>query len=147
MHSYAQFFFVAAMLFFPWKALSLFHAITQLNLLLLWGFPVIIIISVLARQPHSRSRLHWPNSAADIRWHEWLLLITIILCLLTSLIVALISPPQTYDSLNYHMPRIAHWWQARSVGFFPTGIENKTFIHQVQRCWFCIYIHLQEATL
>jgi hypothetical protein len=107
------------------EVLSLFHAITQVNLFIIWGFPVIFISSVLIRRARSRGGLHLPTFPGDFRWHEWLLLITIILCLLTTLIVALISPPQTYDSLNYHMPRVAHWWQARSVGFFATGIEKQ----------------------
>jgi len=37
-------------------------------------------------------------------------------------IVAWFTPPQTWDSFNYHQSRIAHWSQERGVRFFATGI-------------------------
>lgn len=40
-------------------------------------------------------------------------------------LVALIAPPQTYDSLTYHMSRVAHWAQNQSVAPYPTGIERQ----------------------
>jgi 4-amino-4-deoxy-L-arabinose transferase-like glycosyltransferase len=41
------------------------------------------------------------------------------------LVLALASPPNTYDSQTYHLPRIEHWaWQG-SVGFYPTGIHRQ----------------------
>jgi hypothetical protein len=36
-------------------------------------------------------------------------------------IVAMAYPPNNYDSMVYHMPRIMHWEQQRSVAFYPTG--------------------------
>src|SRR5262249_40354994 len=33
---------------------------------------------------------------------------------------ALAAPPNTWDSMEYHMPRIVHWLQNRSVAFYAT---------------------------
>jgi hypothetical protein len=33
--------------------------------------------------------------------------------------------PQTWDSLSYHLSRVAHWSQNRSVGHYLTGIERQ----------------------
>jgi hypothetical protein len=35
-------------------------------------------------------------------------------------LVALVAPPNTNDAMTYHMPRIVHWLQNHSVGFYST---------------------------
>ena len=35
-------------------------------------------------------------------------------------VVALLSPPNTWDAMQYHLPRVAHWLQNRSVADYPT---------------------------
>ncbi len=37
------------------------------------------------------------------------------------LTTALVSPPNTWDALDYHLPRMVMWIQNRSVGLFPTA--------------------------
>jgi hypothetical protein len=41
------------------------------------------------------------------------------------LVLALVSPPNTYDSQTYHLPRIEQWAQRGSVDFFPTAIRRQ----------------------
>jgi hypothetical protein len=38
-------------------------------------------------------------------------------------LVAFIAPPNTFDSLNYHMARVAHWAQNQSLRHFVTGTD------------------------
>ena len=64
-----------------------------------------------------------PEPPAALRWYEFALLAAILSVAVVTAIVAWFSPPQTWDSLNYHMPRVAHWAQQRSVRHFATGIE------------------------
>ena len=44
----------------------------------------------------------------------------VIIVLSISLVIALIAPPNNYDSMTYHMPRVMHWIQNRSVAHYPT---------------------------
>ncbi len=68
-------------------------------------------------------RFRVPTPPTALRWHEIGLLAAILSVVGVTAIVAWFSPPQTWDSLNYHMPRVAHWAQQRSVQHFATGIE------------------------
>src|SRR4051794_26791316 len=36
----------------------------------------------------------------------------------------LLSPPQKAGTMSYHLPRVLHWMQNRSVAFFPTSFLN-----------------------
>ena len=38
---------------------------------------------------------------------------------------ALSSVPNTWDSMTYHLPRIEHWLQNQSLGFYPTSITRQ----------------------
>lgn len=49
-----------------------------------------------------------------------LLLAAVALLLALVALTALVAPPNTWDSLAYHMPRVAQWAQGHSVRHFPT---------------------------
>ena len=36
-------------------------------------------------------------------------------------LIAVVAPPNNWDSMTYHMSRVAHWMQNRSVGHYPTS--------------------------
>lgn len=68
-------------------------------------------------------QFRYPKPPVSIRWFELAMLVAIIFIAGVTALVAWLSPPQTWDSLNYHMPRVAHWAQQESVRHFATGIE------------------------
>lgn len=57
-----------------------------------------------------------------------------------ALLTALVSPPNTWDAMTYHMPRVAHWIQQGSVAFYPTSIGRQNY--QMPLPGFAV-IHLQ----
>jgi Dolichyl-phosphate-mannose-protein mannosyltransferase len=38
------------------------------------------------------------------------------------LLICLAAPPNTWDSMTYHMARVAHWIQNKNIDFFPTHV-------------------------
>ena len=42
--------------------------------------------------------------------------------------IVLIAPPTTWDSMTYHMARIVHWIQNRSVEHYPTHIDRQLYL-------------------
>jgi hypothetical protein len=43
-------------------------------------------------------------------------------------LVALIAPPNNYDSMTYHLGRVVHWIQNHSVQHYPTNIDRQLFM-------------------
>jgi hypothetical protein len=54
-------------------------------------------------------------------------IIIVALILLITLVTAVISPPNTDDSMTYHMARIMHWIQNMSVEHYPTVITRQLY--------------------
>jgi hypothetical protein len=42
-----------------------------------------------------------------------------------TLVVALASVPNNFDSLTYHLPRVEHWVQNRTLAIYPANIEHQ----------------------
>ena len=48
--------------------------------------------------------------------------------LLLSGLTSLVAPPNTWDSLSYHMARVAHWAQNASLAHYASGIERQNLM-------------------
>jgi hypothetical protein len=46
---------------------------------------------------------------------------------LVTAVVSLVAPPNTWDSMTYHMSRVMHWIQGRSIDFYPSNIGRQLF--------------------
>lgn len=105
------------------ELLSLFNWLSQPALIVAWGMPIVSAVLV------SLSRCSFPvihrrNIRSQLGpWQNWVLFSLILFSVIITAIVAWLSPPQTWDSLNYHMSRVAHWAQNKSIRHFATGIE------------------------
>jgi hypothetical protein len=55
----------------------------------------------------------------------WLTWVVVVLAFLAAL--GALTPPNTWDSMTYHMPRVAHWAQQGSVAFYPTSIPRQNY--------------------
>jgi hypothetical protein len=122
------------------ELLSLFHLVTVAGLAIAWLVPCLVIGGWLTwgrgslgnRSPESGGRQMIIRQRLvrlmPPTWSDRLLLLGLIVILCITAIVAWFSPPQTWDSLNYHMARVAHWAQERAVVDYATGIEVQNVI-------------------
>ncbi|MER7273383.1 glycosyltransferase family 39 protein [Dactylosporangium sp. NPDC000244] len=44
---------------------------------------------------------------------------------LADLVIALMAPPNNFDSQTYHLPKVEHWVAQGGVGFYPTIIDRQ----------------------
>ncbi len=108
------------------ETLSLVHALNFWALLGVW-----IALSAFLAWWMWR---HWnaivsarAGSWMAVGWFDRALLASTAVLAATVGVVALVAPPNTYDSMTYHMSRVAHWAQNRSVEHYPTPIIRQLF--------------------
>ncbi len=65
------------------------------------------------------------DDGADQAKATWFLPACVLLVMLPSLIVALAAPPNNADVIEYHLARVMHWMQNRSVAHYPTPIQRQ----------------------
>ena len=94
----------------------------------------------------------WKNRTSHILFNFWnfyswpltekILLISIVFIALVIVLTAWIFPPNTWDSMTYHLSRVIHWMQNHSLEHYPTHI-----LRQLSYCPFAEYIILQTVIL
>jgi 4-amino-4-deoxy-L-arabinose transferase-like glycosyltransferase len=107
------------------EGLGIFSKIEPLTFSVAWlAVIILLVISIYA------IRLKW-NVTVDpfhcsiqhlSRWWFGITVVIAVLCMIL-LITGLIAPPNNTDSLRYHMPRILHWVQNKSLEHYPTACQ------------------------
>lgn len=103
------------------EVLSLFKWIKPVPLALSWLFLSFLVIVILIKYYRTNLRINivFPRSFSSL---EKVLLSCIITIMAITFIIALVAPPNNYDSMTYHMSRVVHWEQNQSIAHYPTGI-------------------------
>ena len=108
--------------------LSLFQIITFPSLTLFWtGVSLITAGYLVVRRKDLRERFREQNWSLSLKTWEWLTAAGILLILGLTLLIALLAPPNTFDSMTYHMARVAEWIQHQSVRFYSTSIPRQNY--------------------
>ena len=103
------------------ELLGAFHLLTRPAVLAAW------CAIALATAWHSRRRLPRLRAAfpAFLPRRAWTIPILALLAL--ALLEMALYPPNSFDSLVYHLPRVEHWIANRSLAFYPTCIDRQLF--------------------
>jgi hypothetical protein len=110
------------------ETLSLVSEATRPTLIIGWSLPILVFSLDLIGIRHRGQRLVLPKVAFPKGWFERGLLSALAFILIVTAVTAWLAPPNTYDSLTYHMSRVAHWAQEESVHPFATGIQRQLYM-------------------
>lgn len=105
------------------EVLSLAHALSRGPIFCAWAAVAIALVYPLWKS--------WPSiqeRAADCDPRKWLLdpyFACLLISLGITLLVALVAPPNTVDSMTYHLGRVAMWLDQRSLAHFATHVERQ----------------------
>ncbi|MCS6290218.1 MAG: hypothetical protein H8K10_14785 [Nitrospira sp.] len=114
--------------------LSLFSAIRPATLASVWSLSIIVSLAVVRRHildgrenPIRITRRLFALPAGD-RW--WALpLIPVAVIVIATGVIALIAPPNNWDSMTYHMSRVEHWRANGSVIHYPTNVVWQIYLN------------------
>jgi hypothetical protein len=113
------------------EALSLVGWLSRPALAAVWGAALagLLLYGVWRARLLVGFRRLWQQIAA-FPWRSWESLPVLVIGLyVTALfVVALLSPPNTNDSLAYHMSRVAHWAQNHDLAHYATPIERQIWM-------------------
>ena len=110
------------------ELLSLFESLTLLWVAACWAVVCAALFAAYAwRRGRGRTVLPRRAHARPLEWSLRILLIgTAVICILTGL-TAMLSPPNNWDSMTYHMARVVHWIQAGTVAHYPTHLVSQVY--------------------
>jgi len=110
------------------EVLSLLRWLDFWSLLAAWGIVLLLLLLILAFGSRKEFGLRHNLHHISISRFELALLVCVFLVVVTIGVIAWVAPPNTQDSMTYHMSRVIHWIQNKSVAFYPTHILRQ--LHQ-----------------
>lgn len=120
------------LLFVYTEVLSLFSGIGQLSLWLVWGITDLFLFGLLVLQFQKRSYSFkkliydiFPDYAGAKKYVLSPLGLISLIPILAAVLLAYNTVPYNWDSMTYHLPRIAHWAQNGSVAHYATNIVRQ----------------------
>ncbi len=120
------------------EGLTIVRAFTPRAVAVLWGVAVAAGALEVWRLAHANAE--WPRAARAASRGERFVLLAVAVVLVLTAVVALAAAPNTFDSMTYHMSRVAHWVADRGVQLYPTSILRQ--LHQAPWTEYAI-AHLQ----
>lgn len=106
------------------EALSLFYALTTVWVAACWTLLCGLSLGLLGlRMRRGPLSLGLPNPPPSRSLRAQLAGLAFIVA--TTGLIALLAPPNTWDSMTFHMSRVAHWIQNHSVAHYPTHMTTQ----------------------
>ena len=97
-----------------------------MGLIIAWMVPILAFAYWLWQKNKAGNKVALPEFRFPGSWWNRFLFLILCFVLVTTALVAWVTPPQTWDSLTYHLSRVAHWAQDRSIWHYATGIDRQT---------------------
>ena len=109
------------------EILSLFHLINANFLILVWLAAVCALVFSVRGKMKNGVREMWNSFCKKIVEVPRFYLVILVGVYSITLMLALFSPPNTSDSMTYHLARVANWIQNGAVEFYPTAIIRQLY--------------------
>ncbi|NEQ31167.1 MAG: hypothetical protein F6K04_09195 [Leptolyngbya sp. SIO4C5] len=103
------------------EVLSLFRGLSLVGLLPVWlGIDALLIAAILRQRQSEKpaQKLSLQQFPLGLK----LMLIGVAVIILVIGFIAISAAPNNWDSMTYHLGRVVHWIQNRSVAHYPTAI-------------------------
>ncbi|MEY3369047.1 MAG: hypothetical protein RI973_2202 [Bacteroidota bacterium] len=109
------------------EVLSLFNAYTYKGILTFWSVVSASLLLSVLLQKKQQYLLPLYQQLSEKTKNNKLLAGTLLVLFAVLFIQGVAYPPNNYDSMAYHMSRIAHWYSHGNVSYYPTNIYRQIF--------------------
>lgn len=106
--------------------LSFLQALNRTGLLVSWVLLALAALAV-ARRLRPPLGLERAGERTAVDAVDALLLAAVGIVLALVLLTAVVAAPNTFDSMTYHLSRVAHWQHNRSAAFYATAIPRQLY--------------------
>ncbi len=108
------------------ELLSALHALSPTVVTVAWALADLMLLIALALRIRRQGiRIIKLPRVAYLTRIELAVLGLMLLLACVMLLVGIMSPPNTWDAMTYHLARVVHWMQSGSVAFYPTHIDRQ----------------------
>lgn len=109
------------LMFLATETLSLFHCLNGTAVSLFWAIVCIAAGAAVIKAKKYKAVKTWSKAALEtVRHNKFFTFVFLALGVL-----ALVTVPYNWDSMTYHLARIVHWVQNRSVAHYGTAIPRQ----------------------
>ena len=118
------------------ETLSLFDALNSKAVTAWWtaANALLLVYGIYGGQADLRNDLSRARAGVTRNFAEWvktplqkMYFLMLALVYAVVFVIAVAAPPNTLDSLAYHLARVAHWIQAGNVDHYPTAILRQLY--------------------
>lgn len=102
------------------ECLGVAGALAFRSLAISWSVASLLLCGALLKSSRTRPDRVLANAA--LTRSEYFLSICLFGVVAVTAVLAYVAAPNTWDSMTYHLSRVAHWMQNRSIEFYPTPI-------------------------
>lgn len=118
--------FIALIFYIIVEVLSIFNGLNTINTIIAWLIVLALSIFYTRKIPFRLILLQ----IATYKWElsketKWILYTLGVLVVLPLFLLAICIPPNNWDSMAYHLPRVEHWIQNRNIYPYPTNIVRQ----------------------
>ena len=118
--------FIALISYIIVEVLSIFNGLNTINTIIAWLFFIVLSISYARKIPFKLILLQF----ATYKWElskqtKWILYTLVVLVILPLFLLAICIPPNNWDSMAYHLPRVEHWIQNKNIYPYPTNLVRQ----------------------
>lgn len=109
------------------ELLNIVKLVNFIGLFFLWLLTNFILCLIFFRLFSSKNIIIPPKVRLVLQPFYLLSLSYVAFIALTVGLIAIVAPPNNWDSMTYHMPRVVHWIQHHSVAHYPTSYTPQLY--------------------
>lgn len=109
------------------EAISFAHQLSGASVALAWLVFCAALWLIGSRRTRSHVDVPGMSCVSPIGGRELVAYSMVGFLLLATLVTAIVYPPNNYDSLTYHLPRVMHWAENHSVDYYFTHIPRQNY--------------------